>query len=63
MKPKWPLDRGEVSLAISDVELDRQDGVAVRLDQIGQGAGVAGGGGDLVTTLQGADRPFPAEAT
>jgi hypothetical protein len=57
------LDRGEVRVAVGDVQLNRQQRVAVFLGQVGQGCGVACGGGDLVATLQGRDRPLPAEAT
>ncbi len=57
------LDRGEVRVAVGDVELDRQQRVAVLLGEVVQGGGVAGGGGDLVAALEGRDRPFPAEAT
>jgi hypothetical protein len=57
------LDRGEVRRAIGHVQLDRQNGVAVGVHQIGQRRGVARGRRDLVAALQGGDCPFPSEAT
>jgi hypothetical protein len=56
-----PLDRGEVRVAVGDVEQDRQQRVAVILDEVIERRGVAGCGRDLVAALQRRDRPFPAE--
>ena len=56
------LDGGEVGVAVGDVELDRQQRVAVLLGEVVERRGVAGGGGDLVAALQRRDRPLPAEA-
>ena len=56
------LDRGEVGVAVGHVELDRQQRVAVLLDEVVERRGVARGGGDLVAALQRRDRPLPAEA-
>ena len=57
------LDRGEVRVAIGHVQLIGSGRVAVFLGEVGQGRGVAGGGGNLVAALEGRDGPFPAEAT
>ncbi len=56
------LDGGEVGVAVGDVQLDRQQRVAVFLDEVGERRGVAGGARDLVAAIEGRDRPFPAEA-
>ncbi len=56
------LDGGEVRVAVGDVELNRQQRVAVLLRQVVQCRGVARGGRDLVAAFQGRDRPLPAEA-
>ena len=55
------LDRGEVGVAVGDVERDRQQRVAVLRDQVVERRGVARGGGHLVAALQRGDRPLPAE--
>ena len=56
------LDRGEVRRAVGDIQLDRQDRVAVGVHQIGQRRGIARRGRDLVAPLQCSDGPFPSEA-
>ena len=55
-------DGGEVGVAVGDVELERQQPVAVLLDEVVEGGQVARGGGDRVAALEGGDRPLAAEA-
>jgi hypothetical protein len=57
------FDRSEVRRAVGDVQLNRQNRVAVRVHQIGQRRGIARRGRDLVAALQCSDRPLPSEAT
>ncbi|MDQ0684447.1 hypothetical protein QFZ56_003410 [Streptomyces achromogenes] len=47
---------------VGDVQGQRQHRVAVRGDQVREGVGVAGGGGDLVAALQGGLGELAAEA-
>ena len=51
-----PRDGGEVGVAVGDVELRSAGPVAVALDEVLEGGGVAGGGGDGVAALQRGDR-------
>ena len=57
------LHGGEVRVAVGDVEGDRQDRVAVGLDEVVEGGGVAGGRGDVVASLECGDRPLATEPT
>jgi hypothetical protein len=56
------LDGGEHLVAVGDVELEGEHGVAVLFDQIYQCVGVAGGRGDLISAFQGGQYELPAEA-
>jgi hypothetical protein len=56
------LDRGEVRVAIGDVELDREQRIAVLVDEVGQRAGIARRSSNFVAPFQCGDRPFPSEA-
>src|SRR5213078_905818 len=49
-------------VAVGDVELDREDGVAVLLDQVTQSVCVAGGRCDLIATLEGGEGELAAKA-
>src|SRR6266496_157753 len=55
------LHRSEHLVAVGDVELDREDGVAVLLDQVTQSVCVAGGRCDLIATLEGGEGELAAE--
>jgi hypothetical protein len=57
------LDGGEVGGAIGDVELQREEPVAVLGGQVVERGGVTRGGSDGVAALQCGDRPLPAEPT
>src|SRR6266498_2402033 len=56
------LHRSEHLVAVGDVELNREDGVAVLLDQVTQSVRVAGGRCDLVATLEGGEDELAAKA-
>jgi hypothetical protein len=56
------LHRSEHLVAVGDVELDREDGVAVLLDQVTQSVCVAGGRCDLIATLEGGEGELAAKA-
>src|SRR6266568_6176555 len=56
------LHRSEHLVAVGDVELDREDGVAVLLDQVTQSVCVAGGRCDLIATLEGGEDELAAKA-
>ena len=56
------LDRGEVGVAVGDVELDGQQRVAVFGGETVECGDVARGGGHLVAAFERRDRPFAAEA-
>src|SRR6478735_4930448 len=51
------------SVAVGDVEGDRQQPLAVGLDEVVEGGGVAGGRGDVVASLECGDRPLATEPT
>jgi hypothetical protein len=55
-------DGGEVCVSIGDVQPNRQQCVAVLVDQIVQRCGVACGGGHFVASLQRGNCPFTAES-
>ena len=55
-------DRGVDRRLVGDVELDRQDVVAVALDQVVERGGVTRGGGDAVAALERGLGPDAAEA-
>src|SRR5437868_1142881 len=61
-----PLTRmthsGENGVTVGDVERDGQDAVAVFREEVVELGDVASGGRDLVTAVEGCDRPFAAEA-
>ncbi len=57
------LDRGEVLRAVGHVELDRQEPVAVLGHEVIERAQVARSGRDRITSLEGRNRPFAAEAS
>src|SRR6266496_2405748 len=56
------LHRSEHLVAVGDVELDREDGVAVLLDQVTQSVCVAGGRCGLIATLEGGEGELAAKA-
>src|SRR6266540_1643078 len=56
------LHRSEHLVAVGDVEFDREDGVAVLLDQVTQSVRVAGGRCDLIATLEGGEDELAAKA-
>ena len=55
-------DGVEVGVAVGNVELNRQEGVAVIPDEIVEVAEVTGGAGDVVTPFESSLRPLAAEA-
>jgi hypothetical protein len=57
-----PPDGGEVGVEVGDVELDRQEGVAVVLDEIVEDVEFTGGAGDVITSFESGFRPLAAEA-
>src|SRR6266496_2985075 len=57
------LHRSEHLVAVGDVEFDREDGVAVLLDQVTQSVRVAGGRCDLIATLEGGEDELAAKAS
>jgi len=56
------LDGGKVGVLVGDVELNRQEGVTVLLDEIVEGVEFTCGAGDPVASFQGSFRPLAAEA-
>ena len=62
MRSGGSLHRVEVGTAVGDVELNRQDCVAVRVDERIQGLELASRRSNLVSPFQGSFRPFPSEA-